>query len=325
MFSRNSRKVSLHALAVECLSVRALSKGLAESEIADARESSGGYFCSQGALGTQEFPQQIWNIAEGMISKSIYWLLRRKKPFYVVSHERSGTHLALNLFFRNLYVSQAFHDFTEWQGPFADLENLAPHWEAFAQGWPDRSTRGGLIKTHATLGIFRRYLPSAPVVYVMRDPRDTLVSFFHYLNNSTLYENNPKLESQRCENFSEFLRRPLSDFLQYNFSDGGNLGNVMERWASHVSEWLRFPGVTVVTYEDLRNDFTKVVRQVAWEVRAMPKLKMVPVTFGEKGHVLPRKGVVGDWKSVFSSDDQRVLSETLAKYQLSLDRWDRIS
>ena len=185
------------------------------------------------------------------ISTDIYKTLSKKKPFYVVSHERSGTHLALNLFFRNLYVSQAFHDFTEWQGPFANLRNLAPHWEAFAEGWSGRVTQGGLIKTHASVEIFQKYLPPAPVVYVLRDPRDTLVSFYHYLNNPALYANNPRMESQRCENFSEFLHRPLSDFLQYNFSESGLLGNVMERWASHVSAWLRLPGVTVVTYESL--------------------------------------------------------------------------
>ena len=43
---------------------------------------------------------------------------------------------------------------------------------------------------------------------------------------------------------------------------------------------------------------------------------------GEKGGIIPRKGIVGDLKNHFSPEDLDFTESVLAKYQLSLSEWD---
>jgi len=249
----------------------------------------------------------------------VHSLIRKRRPFYVVSHERSGTHLAMNLCYRNLHIAQDFHDFRGWRGPYGEASGREAHWRLTAEDWLSRQNRAGLVKSHCEASIFKKFLPPAKVVYVLRDPRDTLVSFFHFLNSDEFHTHNPGTGDQRCADFSEFLRRPLSDFLRHEFSGNGTAGNVMERWAAHARGWLDARDVLVVRYEDMLGNWRRVVRAVAWHVGAVPKLRMVNFSFGEPGAILPRKGIAGDWKSYFTSNDLADLGIVLRSFGLSLD------
>lgn len=252
----------------------------------------------------------------------VFRLLARRDVVYVISHERSGTHLALNLLYRNLYITQTFHDLPVWPGRGLGQASLGDHWRR--QGDRIRGFRasGGLVKSHVDANVFQQFFPAAPVVYVLRDPRDTLVSFYHFLNHPDFHANNPGLNDLLCSSFAEFLRRPLSDFLRFGFSLDGVASNVMERWALHVRGWLTAPHVTVVRYEQLLRDFRSAIRSVARSSRLWPKLRMSPVEFGSGGFILPRKGVSGDWRNHFPPDDERLLSQTLSSHGIDLREWD---
>lgn len=247
----------------------------------------------------------------------IFKKLARKEPVYVISHERSGTHFAINNLFKNTYMTQHLHYVGDWLGPYDDPSTRWNHLDDFRAAWPEIRQRGGIIKSHCDAEIFRARFPAAPVVYVLRDARDTLVSFFHYLNRDELYTSNPGLEDQRCADFSTFLRRPLSNYLRMGFYSSDNFHNVVGRWASHVSGWLEFPGVTVLRYEELAADFRKAVKRVARDVGLVPRLFQSPVAIGEAASVLPRKGIVGDWKNHFSDEDHTFLRNETARYGLT--------
>lgn len=249
---------------------------------------------------------------------SLYEFFCKKKPIYVISHERSGTHLAINLLYRNLYLRQSFLDFPEWK------EDRSPDREIYWKSFRKRAADGalpGIIKCHCDVEVFERCLPCWPVVYVIRDPRDTLLSFFHYLNRDEFHEANPGLGSLRCETFGEFLRRPLDSHLRRNFSLADPGDTVVDRWAKHASSWLGKPGVTVVKYETLNSRFRKEMWRVAFGAPAIPKMRMVPYRFGEGGAILPRKGIVGDWKNVFSLEDENLVATTLDRHGLSIAAW----
>jgi len=249
--------------------------------------------------------------------------LARRRSLHVISHERSGTHLALNLFYRNLYIRQNFYDMAVWRGPYTDAADAFNHWRGFRQlwdaGWMDS---GGLVKSHCEASVFRRFFPKEKVIYVLRDPRDTLVSFFHYLNHPALYENNPWMADQRCANFQEFLTRPLSDFLRWGFSFEGAANNVMERWANHVRGWMDDPHAKILLYDDLIENYRRTMYSTALAVGAFPKLNMSPVRFGEGKTILPRKGKSGDWKNYFSREDEVELSEVLKARMLNFQMKD---
>jgi hypothetical protein len=256
------------------------------------------------------------------IGCTIHSLLKKKAPIYVISHERSGTHLAINLLYRNLHIDQSFHDLINWKGDINNEEGRISYWKYMRRDWDKISKCGGIIKSHCDAYIYEKYLPKSNVVYVVRDPRDTLVSFYHYLNKDEFHKNNPGLEDLRSGSFGEFLRRPLHPYLRYGFSIEGGMENVVDRWARHARGWFRMTDVCVVDYEKLIISFRKSMLRVAFKIHTFPKIKMRGYALGEPGSILPRKGVAGDWKTEFSKADQLFLSERLNRYSIDMARWN---
>lgn len=260
-----------------------------------------------------------------MPKKIIFNLLAKRRPVYVVSHERSGTHLAINLIFRNFHVRQSLYDAPVWVGPYRNSQDAGDYWRNLMhEKWQDLQRQGGLVKCHCEAELFLKHFPQAPVVYVMRDPRDVLVSFFYYLNHPELYRNNPWMEDQRCANFSEFLRRPLTPYLQFGFSLRQNAGNVMERWAEHVRGWLTLPGAIHVNYADMVSDYRKMICKIAIAAKCLPKLRTSSVPFGDADSILPRRGTIGDWKNHFSQEDEQALAGVLGSRGLVLSETGQI-
>jgi hypothetical protein len=254
-----------------------------------------------------------------MLMRLFYNLLAARAPVYVISHERSGTHLALNLIYTNFYIRHAFYDVPLWRGPYHYPADARIYWESLMrQKAPELERQGGLVKCHCEAEIFEKHFPRAPVVYIVRDPRDVLVSFYHYLNHPEVYRNNPWMEDQRCASFSEFLHRPLTPFLRLGFALRENARNVMERWAEHVRGWLLAPNVVHVRYEDMVRHHRRVIRKVAAVTGLRPRLRTRAIRFGEGGSILPRKGKIGDWKNYFTAADEKSLALALAAKGLVL-------
>lgn len=236
-----------------------------------------------------------------------------KAPFYVISHERSGTHFLINTLTRNTYIRPgrgrigAHQDVGQWTGPYDDPTDRFNHIDDFFSNWPARIDGPTIVKSHCDRDLFSLRYRQAPVLYVLRDPRDTLVSFYHYLNHPKFYEFNPHLGNHRCSSFSEFLRRPVTPMLQYGFSLHGEFSNVAERWARHVAGWFQAPGSLVVRYEDLLTDYDAVLQRVASFLGLRLRLRRSPVGLHEGLSHLPRKGVMGDWATLFSKADEEFL------------------
>ncbi|MFV0337007.1 MAG: sulfotransferase domain-containing protein [Chthoniobacterales bacterium] len=241
------------------------------------------------------------------LTNFLYSLLSRKRPFYVISHERSGTHFAINTLFRNTYIRQEFSYVGDWIGPYNNPATRNQHLKKFYENWTVRLHQGGIIKSHCDRETFQKYFPKERIVYVLRDPRDTLVSFYHYLNSNKLYETNPGLDDHRCTSFSEFLRRPASDYLRLGFYQNPDFDNVVGRWASHVEGWMNTPGVCVLRYEDLKTHFRSCVWRACRQIGILPRWNQASVSLGDGSSILPRKGITGDWKNFFSESDENFL------------------
>ena len=55
------------------------------------------------------------------------------------------------------------------------------------------------------------------------------------------------------------------------------------------------------------------------QVGLIPRMRMSPVPFGECNAILPRKGIVEDWKTHFSKEDEQFLAEELARYGVDIE------
>lgn len=90
-------------------------------------------------------------------------------------------------------------------------------------------------------------------IYVTRDGRDAVVSFWHHLTN------------QRGDGGT--LEEPIGSFVDGVISGTQPYGS----WASHIADWstaFADPRVLVISYEEMKADLLAVVRRVAVHIGA---------------------------------------------------------
>lgn len=231
----------------------------------------------------------------------------------VASHRRSGTHLAIDTIRNNILGAS---------NAFLTVETLLPtHKDRLAiEDFEARRRTAGrpILKIHdfPDLQLFpqegglRDYaaqlLRDSRIVYAVRDGRDVMVSFYEYRK---------KIDAGLASvPFSDFLRRPHAGF-----------SSAAAHWAAHVQAWLAHDDVLPVYYEDMHDDFARVVGQLS-EFLGLPHradlfdvvMSRNPAAAGATTAVLFRKGKVGDHAAYFSSDDyaffDREAGEGMALY-----------
>lgn len=215
---------------------------------------------------------------------------------FVISHRRSGTHLVIDTIRNNFpAVSDAF----------LTLECLYPQVKPHIPGpeFEKQLGRGGMIvKTHmdaqletepfAPLDEMKqlaaRAAPRTKAIYIYRDGRDVLTSFYHY--RAKIGPVPPSIH--------EFLQQKVSDWFP---------GNRIEYWVHHVSGWLGRSDVLYVSFEELiRSPESVVAKLAAWIGLPAPQ-KVANVDLNQaqankgvrRSSVLPRKGKIGDFKQLF--------------------------
>jgi len=242
-----------------------------------------------------------------------------RKKVAVFSHERSGTHFTMNTLALNFgYISQPWWNLDLEQGlnfyaPKAILKHLA-------QGH-DISVLN-VLKSHHHAGFLEEiadYLTQQfHVIYVCRDPRDTMVSFWKHIRSL------PWDEGPRVVDPGAFSRaEPSGGILRYQKRQARTM---IHRWRDHVEDWLdlaeQWPqGITVLRYEDLNLHFDDTV------VRFSKKLGF-PLATPKK----PRKdqNVIGSGKGKVHSftehlgdEDQRFIMDVAGATKTRIDAFPR--
>jgi hypothetical protein len=147
------------------------------------------------------------------------------------------------------------------------------------------------------------------VVYVLRDPRDVMLSYWHYQKFLT-------------KGYAKSLREYLAADDQWPC-----------RWDDHVASWLlpkRHANLLVVKYEEIQADAKSVLRNVlgfaglnvsdekigrAVEASRFERMRESEEKFGvrnkggEEVERFVRKGKAGSWRDEMSEDEVRVLEE----------------
>lgn len=150
------------------------------------------------------------------------------------------------------------------------------------------------------------------MLVIFRNPKDTLVSFYHFSNN------NPVLPAQSWESF-------FSGFLSGNVPWGSYFDHALA-WEKKMDD----PNVMVVTYEDLKRDLSEGIRKVATffgfslteaqvqkiaEGSTFSAMKQSSAnSHGTMGNVIFRKGEVGDWKNHFTPEQSQQMDDAFNKH-----------
>ena len=164
------------------------------------------------------------------------------------------------------------------------------------------------IKTHDQFG---KYYRDKNVIYVVRDGRDVLNSYYHYLN----------------------ARRDIPLTISDLISGEGE--SAFGNWSDHVVAWNsnRSKNFITLKYENLKKDpfgeISKLLAAINWivpedrvikaiEDSSLDKLQSLEKERGivhsdklkQKGSLFFRKGEVGDWVNSFSDEDVKLFWES---------------
>ncbi len=170
------------------------------------------------------------------------------------------------------------------------------------------------------------------VIYLYRDGRDVMVSYyFHHLHMSR-HADNP-VPNRITKTYEKLfgkhfdpndIERHLPRFIEHEFAHPGRGTSV--NWRDHVDGWFQSAGdgVTFVSYEELLLDCHAALKRVIescsnstvdpWRLdTTIEKMSMKRQTGRDPGDsqvsVHSRKGIAGDWKNYFSRDAAKIFND----------------
>ncbi|XP_029282099.1 sulfotransferase 6B1-like [Cottoperca gobio] len=150
------------------------------------------------------------------------------------------------------------------------------------------------------------------MLVLFRNPKDTLVSFYHFSNNY------PIIPSESWESF-------YSHFLSGDVPWGSYFEHALA-WEKKMDD----PNVMIVTYEELKQDLSEGVRQITTffgfslteaqvqqisDGSTFSAMKENSInSHGAMGNILFRKGEVGDWRNHFTPEQSQQMDDAFNKH-----------
>uniref|UniRef100_A0A670YJW7 Sulfotransferase n=1 Tax=Pseudonaja textilis TaxID=8673 RepID=A0A670YJW7_PSETE len=249
------------------------------------------------------------------ILKSIHTFRARKDDIILVSYPKSGKHYS---FARNAFVSkQRLQKLLELSRTLF-LEFGEPEKFERMEKLPSRR----IIKTH----LMPQKLPKsvfeqkAKMLVLLRNPKDTAVSFFHFSKGIKLISDQ--------ETWDEYFEAFITGKVAY-----GSYFDYIVEWNKYLDD----SNIFFITYEEIKEDPASSLKKIAKffdlsvteeKIESIVKethfesMKNNAGTLGKVGQILFRKGIVGDWTSVFSESQNekmdRKFEETVAKTKLGM-------
>ncbi len=297
--------------------------------------------------------------------------MSKQKNILVATHPRSGTHFCINSLCLNLNGVK----FAPIRNQYPSIERLIlDHDEAYTDAWEaylnDDSAAVKVFKTHMTPSdisfalnnphvlnprdkqLFQEVCENSQIIYLYRDGRDTLVSWYHYLKYSgggCPIDLPPRIA--HCD-FSEFMKMPNRSFSPVRGITEADK-NRASYWSAHVDEWINRKDVITLSYEDLHQNFDSAITKLATSLKMKdhlssrlekpPFIRVAGNNIFGKGiaqarrmlarayhqhirgvkHYPPspaysRKGIVGNWQDFFNPDDITFFGEFAGNTMLSL-------
>ena len=234
----------------------------------------------------------------------------RKDDIWIVSFPKSGTTWVQEL----VYLIENDCDFKK--ATQDSIENRSPFFDYPSPGlkFIDNIKSRRIIKTHLPLGFLPDNVENeSKMIYIVRNPKDVTVSYFHFTNLST--------EAQFTGNFYDFTKLFIEGKVPYG------------PWWSHVDDYASKKNVHVIYYEDLHTKPFEVIKKLSEylgkklsdeQIKSIidwcsfDNMKKNPAVnyewykelglYKKSGHFF-RKGKIGDWLNHFAMDDSQKVDD----------------
>ncbi len=229
---------------------------------------------------------------------------------FIVSYPKSGNtwtrFLIANLYYSNVEIT------------FLNIENKVPDIYQNTNKFLLKLARPRILKSHECFD--KRY---KRVIFIVRDPRDVAVSYYHYMVKCRLISEDYSI--------SLFLKRFLD----------GDLDSFMS-WGDNICSWLEAKDESknflLIRYEDLLNDAHNEMKKIssflgvvasddivkrAVELSSFDKMRSLETAQSEIWQAISnsrldksfiRSGKSGSWNSLLSQEQA----------QLILDKWPKL-
>uniref|UniRef100_A0A667XTA8 Sulfotransferase n=1 Tax=Myripristis murdjan TaxID=586833 RepID=A0A667XTA8_9TELE len=156
------------------------------------------------------------------------------------------------------------------------------------------------------------YTKKTKMLVIFRNPKDTLVSFYHFSNNSLVLQSGLSWDTF----FSQFLMGdvPWGSYFDHALA-----------WEKRIDD----ASVMIVTYEELKQDLSEGVRQISSflgfsltdaqiqkisEDSTFKAMKESSAhSHGTLGSIFFRKGEVGDWRNHFTAEQSQEMDRAFSK------------
>ena len=244
--------------------------------------------------------------------------------FYVVSYPRSGNTWLINCLV--MLLEGVRGEDTPYQ------LNTEAHGspELGFQFWCEPRKRPDqpiCLKSHDDMVRFRERHPPAPIIYIARDARDSLLSYYFFnqayptlsveeLTTTTINGTQVQLSRGGCDpvfvadDFAAFLRREAA------------------MWAAHVNSAFRDENICFITYEQLTTDFVPTLQKAISHSR-LEQIKSFEETeavyhkgfnkvFSGNNRDFFRRGQIGDWKNWYDTRHAQLIHELIGQDLLAL-------
>ncbi|OXB80296.1 UNVERIFIED_CONTAM: hypothetical protein H355_013694 [Colinus virginianus] len=247
----------------------------------------------------------------------------RRDDMVLVSHPRCGEYIINYLLLSMVLCELAYQILNDLTFTTIQSKPVSTELPFIECGDPDKYHRMKQIPSPRILATHLNYdfLPKsifknkAKILVLFRNPKDTAVSFFHFHNNV------PSIPSYSSwdEFFSEFMNGKVG---------WGSYFDHAVTWNKHIED----ENTMIVIHEDLKENLTSGVKQIAEffgfsltaeQIQSVADRATFQVvkdkaqeTHGAVGTVLFRKGIVGDWKNLFTEAQNQEMD---AKFKACLE------